>query len=107
MKLVKLTALATAIFIGIIFFQTRSYQLEEKASSTPAVIGNAENLNIAYQKWKQQLTSYEGAAEIVVPIGWAKGLSVERIKANGSAKINFQDSKIAIQLQDMREALCA
>ncbi len=104
MKLVKLTGLVTAIFLFIIIFQTHSYQLEEKASSSQAAIGNAQNLNIAYQKWKRQLTSYEEVAEIVVPIGWAKGLSVERTTAGGTAKINLQDSKVAIKLQNMSEA---
>lgn len=104
MKLVKLTALATAIFLFIIIFQTRSYQLEEEVSAPRATIGNAQNLNVAYQKWKRQLDSYEGASEIVVPIGWAKGLSVERTKAGGTAKINLQDSKVAIKLQYMSDA---
>lgn len=104
MKLVKLAALAIVAFLFITIFQTYSYQLEEEASSPQATIGNAQNLNIAYQKWKRQLTSYEGAAEIVVPIGWAKGLSVERTNAGGTAKINLQDSKVAIRLEHMSEA---
>lgn len=104
MKLVKLAALAIAIFLLITLFQTYPYQLEDKAPAPQATIGNAQNLNIAYQKWKRQLTSYEGAAEIVVPIGWAKGLSVERTNAGGTARINLKDSKIAIKLEHMNEA---
>ncbi len=103
MKLVKLTALATAIFVAIIFFQTHAYQPIEQASSPKATIGRAQNLNVAYQKWKRQLSSYDGNAEVVVPIGWAKGLSVERIDARGSAKVNFQDSKVDISLNYMTE----
>lgn len=104
MKLVKLTALATALFLCIIVFQTRSSQLEEKASAPKATIGSAENLNIAYQKWKRRLAAYDGAAELVVPIGWAKGLSETRTPVGGTARINLQDSKVAIKLQNMNGA---
>lgn len=103
MNLVKLTALATAIFLIIIIFQTHSYQQEDYTTPRKATIGSAQNLNVAYQKWKQQLNSYDNA-EMVVPIGWAKGLSTERISARGSAKINLEDSKVAIKLQNIKEA---
>ena len=52
---------------------------------------------------KRQLDAYDGAAEVVVPIGWAKGLSAERTPARGSAKINFLDSKISVNIQYMSD----
>ena len=104
MKLVKLTALATAIFLFIIVFQTRSYQQDELALKPKATIGNAQNLNVAYQNWKRQLTSYEGAEEVIVPIGWAKGLSGERTPARGAAKINYLNSSVEINIQYMSDA---
>ncbi|MGH8658190.1 MAG: hypothetical protein ACREV4_06865 [Gammaproteobacteria bacterium] len=80
----KFTAITFFLLVigvgGQLLIKSREPPPEEEAE---AVLGNARNLMIAYQRWKAQAMQNGADRKLVLPLGYSKGLSAEFTRAHG------------------------
>ena len=72
---------------GQLLFNSKPPPEEE----TEAVLGNARNLMIAYERWKAQAMQNGLDRKLALSLGYSKGLSAKFTQAHGQAILDLVD----------------
>jgi cytochrome c peroxidase len=64
-------------------------------------IGDVDVLKVNYQAWEAEYEKSGGDKNIVLPIGWFKGLSTESTDASGLVKLNLIDGVISVKARGL------
>jgi cytochrome c peroxidase len=60
-------------------------------------IGEVDTLKANYQAWEAEYEKTGGDSNIVLPVGWFKGLSTELTNARGLVKLNLVDGVVSVK----------
>ncbi len=100
LKLLTLACLLVACAVPVLF-------LSGKASSEPDPslaglgLGNLETFNANYKDWETQYLKNGGDPNMVLAMGWFKGLSTGHSYASGLAKFNLVDGTVTVAINGL------
>jgi hypothetical protein len=100
LKLLTLAFLLIAVAIPVLF-------LSGKASSEadPALagigLGSMETFNTNYKTWEAEYVKNGGDKNMVLAMGWFKGLSTNQTYASGLAKLNLVDGAVSVTINGL------
>lgn len=100
LKLLTLACLLIAVALPVLF-------LSGKASSEPDPSlaglghGSLETFNANYKDWEMQYERNGGDRNLVLSMGWFKGLSTGNSYAGGSAKFNLVDGVVSVNINGL------
>ena len=102
LKLLTLACLLIAIALPVLF-------LSGKASSEPDPslaglgLGTMETFEANYKDWEAQYERNGGDRNMVLAMGWFKGLSTGNSYASGSARFNLVDGVISVNINGLSQ----
>ena len=84
---------------GQLLFNSKPPPEEE----TEAVLGNARNLMIAYERWKGEAMQNGLDRKLALPLGYSKGLSAEFTQAHGQAILDLVDGVFSFEVSGLSD----
>lgn len=102
LKLLTLACLLIAVALPVLF-------LSGKASSEPDPtlaglgLGSLETFNANYKDWETQYEKNGGDRNMVLAMGWFKGLSTGNSYASGSARFNLVDGVVSVSINGLSQ----
>jgi hypothetical protein len=104
-KTLKLLAIALvmAAFLPILL-SINDPSSEQEPQVAGAGLGTAETLLINYKNWEAQYVKNGGDRNLVVPMGWFKGLSTGFTSSRGQAKLNLIDGTVSVAIEGLPKA---
>jgi cytochrome c peroxidase len=93
---------ALACVLPVFFLDTETVSGTDEYITTG--IANPVRLVNAYNQWEARYTSQGGDRNLILPLNWSKGLSDERIKAGGYAKLNLIDGTVMVEVSGLPDA---
>lgn len=104
MKTYSLKLAAAALVIAGLF---ATIQLigERQAENTAAIssLGDVQSLLSTYDRWKAKATQVGGDRNLVLPLGYSKGLSAQFTKARGQAFLDLVGGTVSVEVSGFPE----
>lgn len=100
LKLLVLGSLLVACSLPVLFLTGKS---SSETESAPASLGlsSVETLNANYKAWEEQYVKNGGDRNMVLAMGWFKGLSTGESKASGMARLNLVDGVVSVEINGL------
>ncbi len=102
---IRTLSFAVGVFLAIglssYFFVSGDSRLEERSVRTR--IGNVRTLEAAFDRWAATYTLSGGDQQLVLPLGYSKGLSAEFTRAHGQAKFDLIDGSVSVAVSGLPE----
>ena len=91
--------LAALLVASIVKFAWQGAATDEEAGfvQSPKV----QNLLAAYNNWQAEYERQGGARNLILPLGWSKGLSCEFTTARGRASFDLVDGSLAVEVRGL------
>lgn len=98
-RIIKLGVIAFVLSICIALFETSDTILSgPNGQSAPATgIGDVDTLEANYRAWESDYEKTGGDSNMMLSIGWFKGLSTESTGASGIVKLNLIDGVVSVK----------
>jgi len=97
-RTIKLVAAVCVISIGIALVVVFDAGLTDSDMQTATTgIGEVDTLQANYQAWEVEYEKTGGDRNIVLSIGWFKGMSTETTDAQGLVKLNLIDGVVSVK----------
>ena len=90
----------TAIILGI--FEGIGISTSKKVSVT-TTFGDVKNLQTSYDRWKAKVTQNGEYRNLVLPLGYSKGLSAYFTKAHGRATLDLVDASLSVEISGLSD----
>lgn len=105
---VNVPKLTVSLLIGLFStLQLSDHSPSAKSPSgrkpVPVGIGDVRSFRAAYDSWKAKVTRYGGDRNLVLALGYSKGLSAEFTKARGLARLDVVDGSVSVQVSGLAE----
>jgi len=97
-KLVAITILV-AFTLPIVLLRNKTESGSGKVLSSG--LGVVQNLEANYKTWEADYLSNGGDRNLLVSIGWSKGLSTEHTEAYGQARLNLIDGTASVEIKEL------
>ena len=98
-----LFAVGVSLLIGLSSHFIGNGDSRFEGRSVRGSIGNVRNLEAAYDRWAARYTLSGGDQQLVLPLGYSKGLSAEFTRAHGQAKFNLIDESVSVTVSGLPE----
>ena len=102
LKLLMLAFLLIACALPVLFLSGTTSS-EPDPSMAGLGFGNLETLNANYKEWETQYEKEGGDRNMVLGMGWFKGLSTGNSYASGLAKFNLIDGHVTIAINGLSQ----
>ena len=102
LKLLTLAFLLIACALPVLFLSGTTSS-EPDPSMAGLGFGNLETLNANYKEWETQYEKEGGDRNMVLGMGWFKGLSTGNSYASGLAKFNLIDGHVTIAINGLSQ----
>src|SRR5438067_839649 len=97
-RTIKLVAAVFVLSSCIALYVASDSALPDSEIQTATTgIGEVDTLKENYQVWEAEYEKTGGDRNVVLPIGWFKGLSTETTNARGLVKLNLIDGVISVK----------
>lgn len=63
--------------------------------------GSVESLEVAYKAWEETYVKAGGDRNLVIPMGWFKGLSTGETAAHGRAQLNLVEGLVSVEVNGL------
>jgi hypothetical protein len=100
LKLLTLTCLLIACALPVLFFSGKTSS-ESDPSLAGLGHGNLETFNANYKDWETLYEKDGGDRNMVLAMGWFKGLSTGHSYASGLAKFNLVDGNVTVAINGL------
>jgi cytochrome c peroxidase len=90
----------TAIILGI--FEGIGISTSKKGSVT-TTFGDVKNLQTSYDRWKAKVTQNGENRNLVLHLGYSKGLSAQFTNAHGRAMLNLVDASLFVEISGLSD----
>jgi hypothetical protein len=100
LKLLTLACLLIAIALPVLFLSGTATS-EPDPSLAGLGLGSLETFNANYKDWEAQYERNGGDRNMVLAMGWFKGLSTGNSYASGSAKFNLVDGAVSVNINGL------
>jgi hypothetical protein len=74
-----------------------------RARVTSSGLGSARVLGLKYQQWEEQYLKQGGDGNVLIGLGWFKGLSTEFTEARGTAVIDLLDGRVNVRVNGLAD----
>src|ERR1051325_3804540 len=103
-KILKLAVIASllACLLPTLFSSSETHS-SANGRLTSTGLGTVESLEAGYKVWEEQYVKNGGDRNIVLPMGWFKGLSTVDTEASGSVKLNIVDGIVTVEVRGLPE----
>src|SRR5215510_13570680 len=64
-------------------------------------LSSVETLEANYKSWEEEYLKNGGDRNMVMSLGWSKGLSTEYTDAHGQAKLNLVDGTVSVEIKGL------
>ncbi len=91
-----------AIFIVPALLTTEDESWSEDTFSTPP-LGDPMSVQIAYRSWLEAFERNGGDRNLVMSLGWSKGLSSEHTQANGIARFDLLSGMVRVSVDGLAD----
>ncbi|HJQ71461.1 MAG TPA: hypothetical protein VKA70_20960 [Blastocatellia bacterium] len=103
LKLATITALLMCMLLTLFSGSETPSMADERLTSTG--LGRVESLEAGYRAWEAEYIKAGGDRNMVVPMGWFKGLSTGDLgPAHGKAILNLVDGTILVEANDLAKS---
>ncbi|HEU4872208.1 MAG TPA: hypothetical protein VFT44_03840 [Pyrinomonadaceae bacterium] len=102
LKLLTLAFLLIACVLPVLFLSGKTAS-EPDPSMAGLGFGSLETLNANYKEWETQYEKEGGDRNMVLAIGWFKGLSTGNTYASGLAKFNLIDGHVTVAINGLSQ----
>ena len=101
----KLAAIGVLSACALVFLLKGAASTDVTHEGATSGLGTTENLEANYKMWEEQYVKDGGDRNVVMAMGWFKGLSTEGTYAKGVARLNLVDgnSRRSHGTRDTRE----
>lgn len=102
LKLLVLGSLITACALPVLFL---SGSASSESDPSPAILGlsSVETFNANYKAWEAEYEKNGGDRNVVMSVGWFKGLSTGESRANGIARLNLIDGVVSVEIDGLSQ----
>lgn len=100
LKLLTLGFLTIACALPVLFFSGKTSS-EPDPSLAGLGLGSLQTLNSNYKAWEAEYVKNGGDKNMVLAMGWFKGLSTGNSYAKGIAKINLVDGIVSVEINGL------
>lgn len=101
LKLLVLGSLIIACALPVLFL---SGTASSEPDSTPITgLSSVETFNANYKAWEAEYEKNGGDRNVVMSVGWFKGLSTGESRASGIARLNLVDGVISIDIDGLSQ----
>ncbi len=100
LKLLVLAFLITACALPVLFLSGKA---SSETDPAPASLGRSsvEAFNANYKAWEAQYEKNGGDRNLVLAMGWFKGLSTGQSRASGVARLNLIDGVVSVEINGL------
>lgn len=95
LKLVSIGLLAAC---AIVFLLKGATSTDASRDSAISGLGTTETLEANYKQWEEQYVKDGGDRNVVMAMGWFKGLSTEETYAQGVTRLDLIDGKVSVEV---------
>jgi len=105
-KILKLSVLALVTVACALPLLFLSGTASSETDSAPASLGlsSVEAFNANYKAWEAEYVKKGGDRNLVLAMGWFKGLSTGESRASGVARLNLVDGVISVEINGLSKA---
>lgn len=100
LKLLTLVCLLIACALPVLFLSGKASS-ETDPSLAGIGIGSLETFNTNYKDWEAQYEKSGGDRNMVLSMGWFKGLSTGHSYASGLANFNLEDGLVSVKIDNL------
>ena len=101
LKLLTLAFLLIACALPVLFLSGSKASSEPDPALAGIGFGNLETFNANYKEWETQYEKNGGDKNMVLAMGWFKGLSTGHSYASGLAKFNLVDGTVTLAINGL------
>ena len=100
LKLLVLGSLITACALPVLFLSGKA---SSESGSAPMSTGlsSVETFNANYKAWETEYEKNGGDRNVVMSVGWFKGLSTGESRASGIVRLNLVDGVISVEIDGL------
>lgn len=98
LKLIVLGSLIMACALPVLFFSGKASSETESASLG---LSSVETFNANYKAWEAEYVKNGGDRNMVLAMGWFKGLSTGHSQASGVARLNLIDGVVSVEINGL------
>ena len=80
-----------------LLFSSREASSDGEKRLLSTGLGSVESLEVAYKDWEETYVKAGGDRNMVIPMGWFKGLSTGETRAYGRAKVNLVEGLVSVE----------
>lgn len=102
LKLLVLGFLMIACALPVLFFSGKTSS-EPESSTAGLGLSSVETFNANYKAWEAQYVKSGGDRNLVLAMGWFKGLSTGQSRASGVARLNLIDGVISVEINGLSQ----
>lgn len=102
MKSIAIIFLILGALLVVVPGRKSSPAAENQAVATG--LGSVDTLLASYREWEAAYVKNGGDRNMVLPLGFAKGLSTEHSAASGSARLDLIDGAVAVEVRGFPKA---
>jgi hypothetical protein len=102
-RILKLLALCSLIIACALSVLVLGGKASSTTDSAPAGLGlsSVETFNANYKAWEEQYVKNGGDTNMVLAMGWFKGLSTGQSYASGVARLNLIDGIVSVEIDGL------
>ena len=102
---VLMSVLVVAVLVRLLapgLFRTGLSELDPVIAYSKLSVGS--KLGAAYLKWQAAHEQNAGDHNVVIRLGWSKGLSEESTRARGVAKLDLIEGRVRVEVTDFADS---
>lgn len=100
-RVIIVASTSLLVGLGTLFFASDDSQRQNRVAR--GSIGDVANLEAAYARWAAAYSRNGGDRELILPLGYSKGLSAEFTKARGQAKFDLVEGSVSVVISGLPE----
>ena len=101
-RIIKLVSIAFVLSSSIALFVANNTGVSDPETQTATTgVGDVDTLEANYRAWETDYENAGGDRNIILPIGWFKGLSTEPTDASGLVKLNLIDGVVSVKAKGL------
>lgn len=101
LKLLVLGSLIIACALPVLFLSGTASSESDEATSMITGLSSVETFNANYKAWEAEYEKNGGDRNVVMSVGWFKGLSTGDSRANGVARLNLVDGVVSVDIDGL------
>ncbi|HLG13582.1 MAG TPA: hypothetical protein VJH03_03530 [Blastocatellia bacterium] len=95
---VKLVAIVFLSACALVLLRRGTASTDVPHDTGISGVGTVETLEANYKEWEEQFLTGGGDRNVVLAMGWFKGLSTESTPAQGTARLDLVEGKVSVEV---------